>query len=49
MLKQIYDLATFRDNINEGNHTPHCKDAWLSILGLAATNFFLIFGTHYEN
>lgn len=31
MLIQILDLATYRSNINEGNHMRCCKDEWLSI------------------
>lgn len=31
MLIQILDLATYRSNINEGNHMLCCKDEWLSI------------------
>lgn len=31
MLNQIHNLATYRGNINEGNHMLCCKDAWLSI------------------
>lgn len=40
MLNYIGDLVIFRDNFNNGNHTPHCKDAWLSILRLATENIF---------